>query len=378
MPHSLTEFIARKTQQGRSATEITAVLKRAGWSETDIQQGFLEVDDEVPLPPAARQQATFPASKFGSAAATESMWVNFQTILSYISLYAAASSLYYLLSQLIDAYLPKNTAYNMFPNSGYMQGPINWAVATLLISLPLFIFFFLRTTKLLAEFPELKDNRSKKILTYFTLVVTFVLLLMRSIWVVFQTLQGEINSNSLMQTLNILLVVGGIFSYYLYEARFQKRTHFQASLIGSGLIALLAAMTIFQTLRFRNGLPFQPEPVYFNQETKPTRPGASSSSTSPVIMPQYQIDESAARQMMEQNVESNVGTVMAVDPEKKIVRILIDNTKDVVVPFTFTTSTRVVTGVQQTEGTIKQLKPGTRIIFTHTVAQSELVWISIQ
>jgi predicted neutral ceramidase superfamily lipid hydrolase len=92
-------------------------------------------------------------------------------------------------------------------------------MASLIVSFPLFAFFFLRITKRTIEDVSIRMLKSRKFLIYLTLVVTFIILIINVITLVYTFIGGNITVNFFLKFLITLIVSGMIFAYYLYEVR---------------------------------------------------------------------------------------------------------------------------------------------------------------
>jgi hypothetical protein len=105
------------------------------------------------------------------------------------------------------------------------NGKIDFSVlafpaATLLITVPVFAVLFLRLKKLELKKPELKFDPSKRRSTQFTQITAFIVLLFTFIGLVFNVFmklggQGGLPIlKAVLDTLCIVVVVGGILTYY--------------------------------------------------------------------------------------------------------------------------------------------------------------------
>ncbi len=208
--------------------EIQEICQAVGWSKADIWQAIIEVY-KLPPPPVA------PAPKFASlstegtdqsALTTKkprqgsfSLWIAFEYILLFISLYVMAISLGLLWSVFVRRWFPDlqleqyNSSYNeslsMMLNS----------MAALVVSWPLFSFFFYDIKKKEISLTGVRDIISRKILIYLTLVVTFIVMTINLITVINAFLSGSITTQFIALTAIILSISGTIFWYYLGQVR---------------------------------------------------------------------------------------------------------------------------------------------------------------
>ena len=151
------------------------------------------------------------------------MWDSFQHILLFISLYTMSGAIGLILNYFVDTWIPKtDTIGYALSNSPYGTTIFAGYSAALIVSFPFFVYFFLTTTSRIKKYPELATLKSRKILIYITLVITFIILITQLIATVYGFLAGNISINSAAHFLITLLVAGSIFIYYLIEVRKDK------------------------------------------------------------------------------------------------------------------------------------------------------------
>jgi hypothetical protein len=189
---------------------IKAQLIKSGWSQQDVDKAFIANLPGAELPPP-------PVPHF-------SMWITFEYILVFISMYVSFTALGGILHYAVDKQIPDSldqTAYsyssmlNEYLLSGYL--------ASILVTFPIFAILFIILRRQSVEKPAIKNIRSRKILIYFTLVVTFIYMIFHLITTVYQFLQGTSTSRSLLHLGINLLVAGSIFLYLLFEVRTDRK-----------------------------------------------------------------------------------------------------------------------------------------------------------
>jgi len=189
------------------------------------------------------QQQNPPTTKFPHA--EESMWSTFQNIITFISLAFFTGSLHSLWSLFVDHWFPVTT------RTFRLYG-LNSSIATLLVSAPFFVLLFINTNKKYVQEPELKKARSKKILNYIVLVVTFIILLVRTISAINTALNDAFTINFGLSLLITFVISGTIFTYYLYEVKIEKQIAPMSKYIaGSIIISLVAVATLITSLSVR-------------------------------------------------------------------------------------------------------------------------------
>lgn len=183
---------------------IKAQLIKSGWSQQDVDRTFIGNLPEAQLPPP-------PVPHF-------SMWITFEYILVFICMYVSFTALGGILHYAVDKNIPdsldKTTySYGYMLNDYLLQGYL----ASIIVTFPIFAILFIILRRQSIEKPAIKNIRSRKILIYFTLVVTFIYMIFHLITTVYQFLQGTSTSRSLLHLGVNLLVAGSIFIYLLFE-----------------------------------------------------------------------------------------------------------------------------------------------------------------
>lgn len=170
------------------------------------------------------------------------MWSAFQNILTFISLAFFSGSLHTLWSIFVNHWVPTNeNAYTGLVSS-YL---LNSSIATLLVSAPLFVFLFISTNKKYSKQPELKKTRGKRTLNYIILIVTFIILIVRTVSAINTALNDTFTLNFGFNLLVTFVISGFIFTYYLYEVRVEKHPAPMSKYVISSIIILLVAITTF-------------------------------------------------------------------------------------------------------------------------------------
>src|SRR3989344_3920599 len=138
----------------------------------------------------------------------------FMHLLAIIALYVGAFSLLTLFFQYINVYFPD--PLNLYYDAG---GAIRWALASLIIIFPVFLWASRSLYKDRAKNPEKGEIRVRKWLLYFTLFAAGVLVIGDLIALVYNFLQGELTVRFFLKILSVFAVASAIFAYYLYDLR---------------------------------------------------------------------------------------------------------------------------------------------------------------
>jgi hypothetical protein len=145
----------------------------------------------------------------------------FLYLLSSFSLYYSAVWLVTLYYQYINHVYPdisNGYSYGAEAVSGLMR----WALASLIIVFPLYIVVTHLINKDSDKHPEKRELKIRKWLTYFTLFIAAVTIVIDLIALVFNLLEGDFTVRFILKVSSVLLVSGLIGGYYLYELKSDK------------------------------------------------------------------------------------------------------------------------------------------------------------
>lgn len=132
-----------------------------------------------------------------------------------VTFYASTIALVTLLFEVINYAYPKITgAY------GYYLPSISFQVATLIVAFPLFLFLSWLLQKSYASEPALRDAPIRKFLAFITLFIAGAIAAGDLVAVIYTFLDGqELTTGFLLKFLALIVVMGGIFAYYLREIK---------------------------------------------------------------------------------------------------------------------------------------------------------------
>ena len=199
----LESYIKSARAQGLSDDAIKANLVKAGWQERDVL---------MVLTPSASAPASIPVP----APTHPGMWVTFQYLLLFITLYVSAVSLGGLLYYWADKLIPDPsgsiyTAVGTYLLPGYLSA--------LIVAFPIFAILFMVLKRNLIAHPEIKGIRARQTLFYITLVITFIIIMSYVISIIYGLLSGDVTGLAIAHFLITLLIAGPIFWYLLTEVR---------------------------------------------------------------------------------------------------------------------------------------------------------------
>lgn len=132
----------------------------------------------------------------------------FLSIISFITLYI----------QYISALFPD--LLNFYYTS--MANGVRWSTSILVIAVPVYILTSWLLGKDLASDPARRELKLRKWLTYFTLFISAVTIIVDLIMFVFSFLSGELTIQFFLKVFVVLLVAGAVFGYYVWDLRRKK------------------------------------------------------------------------------------------------------------------------------------------------------------
>lgn len=92
---------------------------------------------------------------------------------------------------------------------------IAWQVATVIVTFPIFALVHTLIAKTLQKRPEAYDSGVRKWLTYLALVFAALVVCLDAICFIEAFLRGQITARFVLDSTVLLVIGGGIFSYYL-------------------------------------------------------------------------------------------------------------------------------------------------------------------
>ena len=217
--HEIQEYVKQARLKGYDNNTIRTDLLAAGWRNSDIADAFRELDNLIiPTPPYTYNspEASQPTA-VKQPVVKENLWDAFEHILMFISMYVLVFSLSMLFHYFVDRYLPGiEDPYNSF--NGREQQARGY-LAALIVSTPIFIYLFLRIASRTKKNPLLRKLISRRILTYLTLVGTFLFMLFSSITAIYSMLDGNVTLNFFLHFLITTGVSALVFAHYLVEVK---------------------------------------------------------------------------------------------------------------------------------------------------------------
>jgi len=140
----------------------------------------------------------------------------FLHLLAIVTLYWSSISFVTLLWQFINYFFPDNL--NPYYYNGATEA-IRFAVSSLVIVFPIFIFVSWYLNKIYAKESQVRESKIRKWLIYLTLFIASLVIIGDLVSTINMLLGGEVTARFILKALSILLVAGVIFGYYLDDVR---------------------------------------------------------------------------------------------------------------------------------------------------------------
>jgi len=142
----------------------------------------------------------------------------FLYLLNIFTFYLGVISFITLYIQYISALFPDplNFYYTRMANA------VRWSTSILVIAIPVYIFTSWLLGKDLISNPEKRRMKLRRWLTYFTLFISAITIIVDLIIFVFNFLSGELTIQFFLKVLIVLLVAGAVFGYYIWDLRRKK------------------------------------------------------------------------------------------------------------------------------------------------------------
>ena len=159
-----------------------------------------------------------------------------------VTLYISAGSLVALLFEIINSVFedPLASVYR----GGFYSGAIRFAVASLVIVFPLYLFLSWLIRKSIVAEPERARIAVRKWLIFLTLFVAGGFMVGDLIALINTFLGGEITVRFILKVCALLIIAGAVFAYYLHDLRRTERgdMRVRVSFIWIAAVAVLAAI----------------------------------------------------------------------------------------------------------------------------------------
>lgn len=205
MHDELSTFVRESLARGHSRNELQQLLRQAGWESLQIDtalNAFATVDFPIPVPKP---------KPYVSARDT------FLYLVLFSTLYSSAFHFGFLVFEWINRVFPDPLRHTA---SGYFAMPgVRWAISSLIISLPIFVYVSQLVRKELVLYPSKRYSKERKWLTYITLFFASSILICDMTLLVYNFLGGGLAIGFLLKALTAGIIAGTVFFYYLPDLR---------------------------------------------------------------------------------------------------------------------------------------------------------------
>jgi hypothetical protein len=211
MPNpDLEKYISTAREQKISDEQIKTQLIKSGWKEDQVTEALSPHEGSAPnLPPP-------PVPRLG-------MWVAFQYIILFITLYLSAISVGGILHNGVNRIFQDSLDQANYFSNTFDDFLLRGYLAALIVSFPIFALLFVMAKKQLSEQPAVRNLSVRKLLIYITLLGTFLIMMWNLFFEVYAFLSGSTTMRSLAHLGVTVLVAGSIFLYLLLEVREDRR-----------------------------------------------------------------------------------------------------------------------------------------------------------
>lgn len=227
---TLQQFIEHARFKGMDHQTIRMLLLSSGWKEKDVVEALTEATLDLPIPA--------PEDRGGAREA-------FFHLISFVTLCATVTSVLVLLFEYFNRLFPDVAFDPMYSDDSSF---IRWFVATLVVSFPIFSWMTNVIVRDIAKNPERAWSLVRRWLTYLTLFVTAAVLVGDGITLLFYVLEGEISIRFLFKVCAVLVVAGGVFSYYFLALKLtpkDQRSKTVNRIFGIGAWVLVVGVVVW-------------------------------------------------------------------------------------------------------------------------------------
>lgn len=207
MNDELLNFVRNALARGLPRPEIENALLKAGWESSQVQSAltaFAEIEFPIPVPKPKPYLSAREA---------------FMYLVLFTTLYISAYNFGRLIFQFINQAFPDPAAMHYYFNDEYIQRAIRWAVASLIIAFPIFLYMSRLLNRAVKFDPSKRGSKVRKWLTYMTLFIAASMIVCDLIVLIYYFLAGGLGLRFLLKTLTVGIIAGSIFGYYLWDLR---------------------------------------------------------------------------------------------------------------------------------------------------------------
>lgn len=139
----------------------------------------------------------------------------FRQLLTIFALYLSAVSFGRLLFGYIDRWLPDP----LITHSTGAASSLRWAIATLVIVFPVYVWFSWMLARDAARYPEKRNLRIRKWLYHFTVFAAAAIIIGDLVALLYNFLSGELTVRFILKVASVLFIAVSVFTYYLWNLK---------------------------------------------------------------------------------------------------------------------------------------------------------------
>ena len=159
---------------------------------------------------------------------------------AFAALYASVGALLILLFRVIDAAFPPT-----LPSYSYLfsSNTISFQAATLIVFFPAYLVLSWVIQKTYIADPSRRDSRIRRGLIYLTLFISGFVMAGDLVYVIYSFLNGDnITGGFILKSLSVLVVLAGIFYYYVQDVRTRLTTQLRNMLRIFSIVLILGSL----------------------------------------------------------------------------------------------------------------------------------------
>lgn len=208
-PSALDRFVRAALEKGEDRTSIAAALQEAGWPPQEVAsalRAYADVSFAIPVP---RPRASLSARE------------TFLYLVLFTSLYISVWNFGHLLFDFIDRNFPDVTQRRYA--TAYDLDSIRWAVSSLIIAFPVFLWTGNYIGKRLDSNPAGRLSPARRWCTYLTLFIAVSVLTGDGISLIYNMLGGELTIRFALKTIVVAGIAASALLYYLRDLRHEEK-----------------------------------------------------------------------------------------------------------------------------------------------------------
>lgn len=202
-------FVREALAKGETREAIGDALAAAGWPPEQTRSA-LNVYAEVAFPVPVPKPRPYLSAREA-----------FLYLTLFTTLYLSAYHLGSLLFRLIEQAMPDPADSEFMAMR--LADSMRWSTASVIIAFPVFLFLARYLGKELARSPAKRLSAVRRWLTYLTLFVAAVVLIVDLTTLVNNVLGGDLTLRFLLKVVVAGAIAGSIFGYYLWDLRSEEK-----------------------------------------------------------------------------------------------------------------------------------------------------------